>query len=225
MITLNKLAKQASESCSYDFAKLLADSLPGTLDRSALSESIPAIVESFAVKVDRHRNGFSRALLCFDRQQYASVRAHCWTNKGFDDHGADIHNHAWDFCSFVCCGSMVVQNFLEQSGDDFQRNIAPTGKLNLGEPIKAAVSLLETENALIHRHNWHKADCDMIHFVRPLTFPCVSIFFQGPHKRGFSYFFVKEQKRVSHPIDLNNEERTDLAKLLKRVLSKPTPTT
>lgn len=66
-------------------------------------------LQGLADKSYRHENGFSKLVLTSSKTH--SLRLHIYWNDSADNYQENIHNHRWDFSSFILKGTLVQDFF------------------------------------------------------------------------------------------------------------------
>ncbi|MDQ4124217.1 MAG: hypothetical protein M3134_01270 [Actinomycetota bacterium] len=85
--------------------------LPRLLDRLLAS---PSALQQVAHRSYIHDNGFVKIVLVPGRPQRPALRLHIWPAEEPAD--GNVHNHCWDFTSFVLAGHLVFDEYVV-SGD------------------------------------------------------------------------------------------------------------
>jgi hypothetical protein len=145
-----------------DLARFARTDLRGLLAR--LLES-PEALEDVAYRSYAHDNGFVKIVLVAGRDDGNALRIHVWPG-GVGDSG-NIHNHCWDFTSFVLAGQLGFEEFAAaDDGEvsathyayapsvDFEyelRPLGPSGLQRTGAGVKRAGEVYEMSAQTLHR--------------------------------------------------------------------------
>lgn len=90
-----------------ELAAFAHDSLPRMLDE--LLETPSALAE-IAARSYTHENGFVKIILLDGAGLSPSLRLHIWPT-GTEDCEGNIHNHCWDFWSYMVSGELKFEEF------------------------------------------------------------------------------------------------------------------
>lgn len=163
--------------------------LPSILD--GLLES-RASLEEVAARSYTHENGFVKIVLQSGAGHSPSLRLHIWVT-GSDDCGGNIHNHCWDFSSYIVSGELGFEEFVQDesgstlathliyepsSGSEYR--LKPVGEVRLrvtraGAYVAGEVYAMEAE--ILHR-TWARSDMT------------ITLLRQGPRRLRYADVFA-----------------------------------
>ncbi|WMO14852.1 hypothetical protein [Pseudoalteromonas piscicida] len=156
----------------------------------------PNYLEEVAHKSFTHINGFNKIVLHSSDKPFGEIRLHNWLFGHVD---GDIHNHAWDLCSFVISGSIVNETFKISEGKSFQRfTIGPVGGEEGYNLIKdGKVNLATKSISVVNENSFYTLSHDIVHQSKSLN-GAVTLMVQSPFIRETSMVFrAQEQTKKS----------------------------
>lgn len=100
--------------------------------KSVLSKIIDSneLLSQIAENSYSHENGFDKIVLC--SQNGLKLRLHCWLQSRID-YTENIHNHRWDFCSYIISGSYISQVYVPSLFGEFKNEYFYLPRLNKEE--------------------------------------------------------------------------------------------
>ena len=172
----NSMLCQNSTNSIIDFAD--SGQLAGCIEEVLRDESIFARVlrDSYF-----HRNGFTKIVLRRIEASGQSLRVHIWNpEKSLD---TDIHNHAWNFVSYIVSGTLFNDEYEETGmGGGWHRHIFPTlhsSSTCVSYDGRRSLKLLR--RSVINPRQAYAMNSSVLHRVGVIgNETAVSVVFQGP---------------------------------------------
>lgn len=196
-------------------------SSPGRLD-NLLAESI------------QHFNGFVKMPVTVSAPaesdheigQTGKMVVHAWLRR--PEHIEEIHDHRWDFQSLVLTGSVFLTDYAvssertAQSVDVTEYLYGPVGNLECYQMVRTGPArLVPVREAVLTKGSYHANRHDVIHRVRVLDYPAITLFWQSAPRQTKSHVYLpvgdkphnKQLTRVRQPA--NREDIHTIVDLIR----------
>lgn len=190
--------------------------LPMLLDRLLKS---PSDLAEVAARSYNHDNGFAKIILVDGAGRTPSLRLHAWADPEDAEMG-NIHNHCWNFSSYVISGSLAFEEYVQDpAGEILTTHLIydPTSAFDyLLRPI-SAVALRRTRRGVYDTGHGYDMLGETLHRTWAQSPTTVTLVRQEPRHREHSDVFVlKEVETEVHDEPLTIEA---LAKYLRAIKS------
>ncbi len=166
-----------------------------------------------------HSNGFTKIVLAELGLSDIKLRLHIWQSE---EHFTDnhIHNHAWNYSSFVCAGFLSMDLFKESIEGDYLLNKIKVGNLANKNTVECGiVSLEKYEQKKILRGDLYSLDADKIHKISTNKYTATLVL-QGEHISNYSCIYTPETKTLKNPYSVTKLSPETLKSQLKLFLEK-----
>jgi hypothetical protein len=181
-----------SASSPQELEKLLARMLRTGLVASLVAEARrdPRIRRVIASESYRHANGFEKIVLATRGRLGAKLRAHVWHQADDPDRFA-VHDHAWDFASFVASGGLEAHFYAPaDSGARFSRfELGTLADPHVQEGEDARLAIVATQRFLAP--TMYGQEAVHLHDTWALMPNTVTVLLQGSHRHSHTSIFVK----------------------------------
>ncbi len=149
-----------------------------------------------------HPNGFDLFVLDQAEEKVSEapafrLRLHAWYETDLASDQGDIHNHAWDFCSFVLTGALRFQTFAEVPG----RKTSLMHKFWYDTKMEAAtdrgpIHLVPGLDTVFTSGGSYAFQHQTLHKAAPISRePCLTLVVTGPYQRTGSEVVLSNQKK------------------------------
>lgn len=216
--SLKSLNSQNRSDLCFFITTLIEDYKVENLISNVLNDS--TVLNSVAAMSYIHSNGFFKLVLCESR--FYKLRLHFWPGKNENKILSNVHNHRWDFCTYLILGKYEYEDFeISNTGTDLYHRFKYLPRLNKSyhELIPNDVKYLRVKNSgtLKKGERLFRTD-DIIHRVTILpNTPTLSLFLSGHDKKDSTDVFKKASDLQSN---LKEKSNSLSQEMLKEILTK-----
>lgn len=168
-----------------------------------------------------HPNEFVKVILSKGGKDKPELRLHIWEQSRWNEENTRIHNHAWDFWSFILLGEIENITFDRAEGNtyyeykfqpvslsDKKYGFHPVGQSNL------SVSSRHT----MQRNSIYFMRSDVIHTIRPKTPVVATLILQSPFNRVGSEVFSTKELTVEQNSSYAPLSSSEIARYISKLL-------
>ena len=166
-----------------------------------------------------HSNGFIKIVLAELGLTCLKLRLHIWQNEEpiIDSH---IHNHAWNYTSFVCTGFLNMDLFKETTKGDYSFNKFKVGNLKNKSAINCGlVSLKDYDRKKILKGDFYSLEINKIHRISTNKHTATLVL-QDDHIVDHSYVYINQNKILDNPYLATKLSKEHLKNHLNLLLDK-----
>jgi hypothetical protein len=171
-----------------DLVRFAAE-LPALLRRLLQS---PEELAAVAARSYVHDNGFVKIVLESGENGDGALRLHIWPSEAGAD--GNIHNHCWDFTSFVLTGTLEYEEFVNDDAGALLAEhfaYAPTDDFHYELRSRGMQSLRPTRSGVREAGDVYEMSGETLHWTcgRHGT-TTVTLLAQGAHRREYADVYV-----------------------------------
>lgn len=169
-----------------------------------------------------HSNGFDKFVLDSSDEFGLKLRLHIWWKNNQIIEESDIHNHPWDYASYVISGEYEMIVFEAGEGKQYFESTLPTlqeYENNLEVDSRSKFSLIEALRIKCPISTYHYLHHSQLHKITSPKEYTATIILQGPHINKKTKV-LNEKKTNKTPFDLNYITNEEVSNKLNIILDR-----